>query len=296
MFKITRIISVFVLAGLSASGQEISVTGTFREDTIQIGEELRYSLSATYPRTYNLIFPDSAYDFTPFEYHDRKYFRTSSDSVISFDSVVYYLSTFEIDTIQYLQLPVFINQGGDSTEIYSRRDSIAILYIIKEMPDSVALKENNEFVSIPNRFNYPVFLAALGFVALIILIGLLFFGNRIKRWIHIFFMKQNHKKFVRKFYLSLAGVRDNRPGVEAEDVLAVWKKYMEKLEKEPYTKLTTKELIRLHADQRLKDNLRSIDRYIYGEIRDKPLHENFEKLLEYTKERYEVRLSELKNG
>ena len=71
---------------------------------------------------------------------------------------------------------------------------------------------------------------------------------------------------------------------------------MEKLEKEPYTKLTTKELINLHADQRLKDNLRSIDRYVYGSIKEKPLHENFEKLLEYSTERYEVRLNELKHG
>jgi hypothetical protein len=71
---------------------------------------------------------------------------------------------------------------------------------------------------------------------------------------------------------------------------------MEKLEKEPYTKMTSKELIQLHADQRLKENLRSIDRYIYGNLKDRPVQENFEKLLDYSKERYEIRLEEVRNG
>ena len=109
-------------------------------------------------------------------------------------------------------------------------------------------------------------------------------------------MRRNHKKFVKKFYFKLGAFKENRAGLEPEELLSDWKKYMEKLEKEPYTKLTTKELIGLHADQRLKENLRSVDRYIYGSIKDKPLHENFEKLLEYSIERYEVRLNELKNG
>jgi hypothetical protein len=96
--------------------------------------------------------------------------------------------------------------------------------------------------------------------------------------------------------MKLGALRDNRAGVFPEGILADWKRYMEKLEREPYTKLTSKELIELHADQRLKDNLRSIDRYIYGNIKEKPLHEHFEKLLEYSIERYDVRLNELRHG
>lgn len=109
-------------------------------------------------------------------------------------------------------------------------------------------------------------------------------------------MRRIHKRFVNKFYLKLGALRDSKAGIDPEEILGDWKKYMEKLEREPYTKLTTKELIGLHADQRLKDNLRSIDRYIYGNIKERPLHEHFEKLLEYSIERYEVRLKELRDG
>ena len=296
LYKKIRLIFILFITGVQVFSQEINVEGLFLKDTVKIGEEVPYSLSATYPRAYNIIFPDSSFDFQPFEYHGRQYFKTVSDSAISVDSVVYLLSTFEIDTIQYLQLPVYVRTGGDSLAVYTKQDSINLFHIIQVIPDSVKLKENTLFLRIPNKFNYPVFLFIAGFLLVVIIIALLFFGRRISRWIKIMIMKRNHKRFHKSFYLKLSGVRDNRPGVEPEDVLNDWKKYMEKLEKEPYTKLTTKELIDLHADQRLKDNLRSIDRYIYGSIKDKPLHENFEKLLEYSIERYEVRINELKHG
>lgn len=296
MFKRIGILSLLLVFYFSVHGQEVSIQGSFLKDTVKIGEEVPYSLSVLYPRSYNIIFPDSTHDYQPFEYHKREYFQTTSDSVSSFDSVIYYLSTFEIDSVQYLQLPVYIKQEDDSAAIYTAPDSINLFYIIQEMPDSVKLKENTSFFEISDKFNYPVFMIILGTLLLAALIGLMFFGKRLSRWIRILIMRRKHKRFVNKFYLKLEALRDNRAGVDPEDILGDWKKYMEKLEMEPYTKLTTKELIGLHADQRLKDNLRSIDRYIYGNIKEKPLHEHFEKLLEYSIERYDVRLKELRNG
>ena len=296
MFKRIGILSFLLVFYFSVHGQEVSIHGSFLKDTVKIGEEVPYSLSVLYPRSYNIIFPDSTHDFQPFEYHKREYFQTTSDSVSSFDSVIYYLSTFEIDSIQYLQLPVYIKQEEDSTAIYTSPDSINLFYIIQEMPDSVKLKENTSFFEISDKFNYPVFMIIFGALLLAALIGLMVFGKRLSRWIRILIMRRIHKRFVNKFYLKLGALRDNRAGVDPEDILGDWKKYMEKLEREPYTKLTTKELIGLHADQRLKENLRSIDRYIYGNIKEKPLHEHFEKLLEYSIERYDVRLKELGNG
>jgi hypothetical protein len=305
---------VFLVFSFSVIAQDVSINGSFLRDTIKIGEEVPYSLSVLYPRALNIIFPDSTHDFQLFEYHsrdyyqtksdsfqlfeyhNREYFQTISDSSLSFDSVVYYLSTFEIDTVQYLQLPIYIQQEEDCIAVYTSPDSINLFHIIQEMPDSVKLKENTSFFKISDRFNYPVFLLILGFLLLLTLAGLLFFGKRLSRWIRIMLMRRIHKRFVNKFYLKLGALRDSKAGIDPEEILGDWKKYMEKLEREPYTKLTTKELIGLHADQRLKDNLRSIDRYIYGNIKERPLHEHFEKLLEYSIERYEVRLKELRDG
>lgn len=296
MFK--QLIFLLILSGICSQdiiGQEIQVHGNFMEDSVRIGEDIPYSLTARYPDYYEIIFPDSSFGYQPFEYVSRKYFPTRTDSTSSFDSVIYYLRTFEIDSVQYLQLPVFLKQVDDSATIYTARDSVMLDYVIKEKPDSLALKENTSLFHVPGIFNYPVLLIILAGVFVLIILIILIFGRKIVRWYRLYRMKRRHRKFLEKFYNELRGLRDGRAGAEPEIVLSEWKKYMEKIEKEPYTKLTSKELINLHADHRLKDNLRSIDRYIYGSVKDRPLYENFEKLLEYSIERYELRIEEVRN-
>ena len=287
-------LSIYLLIfSFQTYGQQVQVQGQFNEDSVRLGEEISYSLSARYPRELDVIFPDSTFSYSPFEYYHLRYYKTETDSSISFDSVVYYLTTFEIDSVQYLQLPVFINQIDDSASIYAGRDSIVLLHTIVEIPDSLALKENTSFIWIPGDFNYPVFLVLMSILLLIIVAAFLFFGKQIRRYVTIFRMKRVHKKFVKRFYSRIGDLKDQLIGLEPETVLNDWKKYMERLEKEPYTKLTSRELIALHADQRLKENLRSIDRYIYGGVKERPIHENFERLMEYSIERYEIRLKEV---
>jgi hypothetical protein len=289
-------ICILVLPALSIHAQEVAVSGYFLKDSIKIGEKVPYVLKATYPRHQDLIFPDSTYDFSPFEYFSRNYFPTVSDSLVSFDSVIYQLMTFEIDTVQFLQMPVYIKQEEDSAAIYSRIDSVNLNFVIREIPDSLNLKENTALVEVPGLVNYPVILVLTGFLILLLIVVILIFGKRISRMIQVYLMERQYKKFVNRFYHQIGVLGRGQAGVFPEHLLADWKKYMETLEKEPYTKMTSKELIRLHADQRLKENLRSIDRYIYGNVKDRPVQENFEKLLEYSKERYVIRIEEVRHG
>jgi hypothetical protein len=285
-----------MLPALLTKAQDVDVTGSFLKDSIRIGETLPYSLRVTYPRDLDVIFPDSTYDFSPFEYYHREYFPTSSDSLISFDSVVYFLMTFEIDSVQYLQMPVYVKQEEDSAAIYAQPDSVILRYVIEAVPDSLNLKENTAWLHAPGLVNYPVLLIFLGILLIGAIAVIILFGKKITRWIQLYLMKRQYKKFIHHFYYQIGSLARGQAGIFPEHLLSEWKKYMEKLEKEPYTKMTSKELIQLHADQRLKDNLRSIDRYIYGNLKDRPVQENFEKLLEYSKERYELRIQEVRNG
>jgi len=297
VFKKLALIIIFIFSVTSfVQAQRINIHGSFLKDTIKIGEELPYSVRVAYPRRFDIIFPDSTFDFSPFEYQSREYFPTVSDSLISVDSVVYYLMTFEIDSIQYLQLPVFLKQVEDSASIYTHQDSVILFHVIEQIPDSVKLKENTAFLMVPGQFNYPVFLISIGIILIIIVLSLVFFGKRISKRVQLFLMRRQYRKFVERFYFQIGKLGRGQAGIFPEELLSFWKKYMERLEKEPYTKMTSKELIHLHADQRLKENLRSIDRYIYGNVKDRPLSDNFEKLLEYSKERYEVKVEEVRHG
>ena len=274
--------------------QGVEPVGNFIEKQIKIGEEVTFTLSVKYDRSLNILFPDSTFNYGLFEYNSRTYFKTKSDSTQSYDSVVYKLSTFEIDTTQYLQLPIFIINDNDSSAILSTMDSIQLLHVVREIPEKIELKANTNLVSTDKQFNYPYFLIALSFILLVILIVALFFGKRLATMWKIYRMRRIHKKFIERFFNLMRDVSSNNPKKTPEHVLAVWKRYMERLEKKPISKLTTKEILVLHNNGQLKENLRSIDRSIYGGEKGNNLFASFDYLMKFSIDTYKLRISEIK--
>src|SRR5690242_16983348 len=100
-----RLIALLVLFNLAlsiANAQDVKVMGGFIADSLKVGEETAFYLSARYRSNLNALFPDSTFGFIPFEYQRKEYFPTQTENGISFDSAVYYLTTFEVDRVQYL--------------------------------------------------------------------------------------------------------------------------------------------------------------------------------------------------
>lgn len=292
---IVLLISLFFSFQFSQA-QNIEPSGKFIQRHIKIGEEITYSLSLRYDKRINILFPDSTYDFGTFEYNSKTYFRTRSDSTQSFDSVIYKLSTFEIDSIQYLQLPVFILNNEDSLAILSTLDSVLLIPVVTEIPENPELKANAGLVKINKQFNYPYLLIGLGILLIISLVVGLFFGQGIAKAWKIYRMNRAHKKFTESFFNLMRNVSSNNPTKTPEHVLAVWKRYMERLEKKPISKLTTKEILVLHNTEKLKENLRSIDRSIYGGEKGNDIFANFDYLMGFSIEIYNQKIQEIKNG
>src|SRR5688500_9661894 len=96
--------------------QDVTVRGGFFLDSLKIGDQTGFYLTAKYPSNLNIIFPDSTYNFSPFEYERKRYFPTQTTKGESYDSVVYFLSTFEVDSVQTLSLPVFQLNPQDCTK------------------------------------------------------------------------------------------------------------------------------------------------------------------------------------
>ena len=71
---------------------------------------------------------------------------------------------------------------------------------------------------------------------------------------------------------------------------------MERLEKKPISKLTTKEILVLHQRAELKDSLRLIDRNIYGGEKGNDLFASFDYLMKFSIEIYNQKISAIKKG
>ena len=292
--KIAQFVILFYLYNFSVA-QSIEPKGYFIQDTAKIGEEVTYALSVRYNKDLNLLFPDSTFDYGTFEYNSRTYFKTKTDSTQSYDSVVYQLSTFEIDSVQYLQLPVFILEG-DSLAILSNIDSIELIHVVTAIPENPELKANTDLVNVKKQFNYPYLLVGFGIMAFAALVVVLFFGKQLVKLWKMYRLNRMHKKFIERFFNLMRDVSSNNPSKTPEHVLAVWKQYLERLEKKPISKLTTKEILVLHSDSQLKDNLSMIDRCIYGGEKGNDLFKSFDYLMRFSVEIYNQRISEIRNG
>ena len=242
------------------------------------------------------LFPDSNYNFFPFEFISKDFFITRTDSLRSVDSAIFYLSTFEIEPIQKLFLPVFMISQGDSIVLYPPVDSIHLKALIDQLPDSLNIKANSEYSEVFFDFNYPYLLIGVGGFMLLVVVGFLIFGKSIKRQYLLFRLKRNHRRFIQKFYLLIADLKSREGSLNAEKMLVTWKKYMEKLENIPYTKLTTKEIVSYPDNNSINDSLKDVDKSIYGSIKIEKLYESFENLEYFTEERYNTRLNQLKYG
>ncbi|MFT7162550.1 MAG: hypothetical protein ACI9GZ_003742, partial [Bacteroidia bacterium] len=273
---------LFSLLFFVCSAQEVITDGFFLADSMKIGEEVEYSLYIQYPKNSEVIFPDSTFDFFPFEYYSKRFFPTRVDSLLAYDSVVYSVASFEIDKVQYFQLPVFLLKGKDSINIMPELDSIYLMEMVIQVPDSLVLRENIAFQDVPLAFNYPYLMIGLGILAGLLIVAFFVFGKTIRKKIRLYRLRKEYEKFSASFEKGISNVRKNNDVTLIEEVLLIWKRYMEKLEDKPFTKYTTREILNSGYDQLLKDVLRSIDRSIYGRIDDEEMHKNFESLEDFT--------------
>lgn len=293
-----KLIAVSILCVLSSNlySQVFSPESKFSKDSVKIGEEVAYSLSIRYPKFIDVVFPDSLYDFKPFELNYKESYPTNSDSLFSFDSAVYFLSTFSVDSFQSLDLPVFMVTDGDSVVILAGPDSIKLIQVVKSIPDSISMMENTAFSNVALSFNYPYLIVGLTILFLVLVILYFTFGKSIQKKVLLYRLRRIHKRFIEPFVKSIQDLEPADDYLKLERLLTTWKEYMERLNKKPYTKLTSKEINVILSDKELAKALQKIDVAIYGSISDFSITNSFDYLRRISEDTFVHRVQEIKNG
>jgi hypothetical protein len=291
--------SFIFLFSVQVCAQQVTVRGGFFADSVSIGEGTKYFLTANYQSKLNVLFPDSTYAFTPFEYESRQYFPTETNDSISYDSVVYLLSTFEVDRIQTLGLPVFVINRGDTIFYKAAIDTILVSQMVAHVPDSIPveklpLKMNTAYQNVPSLLNYPILIIVVGVISIIGLTVLLVFGKKIRKHYRLKRLKKNHEKFILEYSAKLEKVKAATSAALTESTLATWKKYLEQLEGWPYTKLTTRETVIMEKDEKLGASLKEIDRSIYGH--ESTVLQPLTSLRDYAEKKFSKKFDEVKHG
>ena len=253
-------------------------------------------MTALYPADVNLTLPDTNYNFSPFEFISKSYDPTVSRGSLLFDSVTYTLQSFEIDTVQYLQSVAKIWKEDGFTKIEPPIDSIIFRDLVENVSDTVALHTNLQLAKVKKTFNYPLFsIIGVGFF-IIALVVFLIFGKKVRRAWRIRRLRKAYTEFSIKITDCIKIIRKEPTPQNAEFAVAIWKKYLEKLEKKPYSKYTSKEILSFPNNRELNDALNAIDCTVYGEQVQKELYKSYQEIEDFTQHRYNMALDSIKNG
>ena len=256
--------------------------GIFLKKRAKIGENITYILTFRYPKDLQVLFPDTNYNFSPFELKQKRIFPTKTDKKtnLSLDSVVYELNTFDLQETQILDLPIFYYFEGDSIKVNAENDTITLLKVAptlekagKNIENSLEkqLKSNLQHLPLRQQVNYPYFVG--GFLAILLFLWIVwrFSGKWFKMQFNLFQQKRRYDNFKDSFNKDMARIRVNKRVKDIENALCIWKKYLDNMENKPFTSYTSKEITQIINEPNLLESLSSIDKAIYGQIIDETL-------------------------
>src|SRR5690606_7301675 len=198
--------------------------------------------------------------------------------------------------VQHLALPVYVIENGDSTIIRAEADSVYLKEVIQEVPDSVDLKENVAYRPIELAFNYPYLLLGIGIFLVVVVLVYIFFGKAIRKQWRWYRLRKAYEQFQENFAHELDTLRTAPDRRRTEKVLIVWKNFMERLEGQPDMKMTTKEIVKLPSAETVTQDLKAIDRNIYGNMQNGEIVHHFEQLQNYSKQRYHNKVETIKQS
>jgi hypothetical protein len=258
------ILLAFFFGVIQAFAQDVKVEGYFTKDSARLGEKVGYVLKATYPSSNNIVFPDSTFNFDPWVLLGKQTFMSHTVEGVTVDSAVYYVSNFSLDPISELALPIFQILKYDSVTLYAMPDQLALKLSIAEIPQELSFQENNEYQAIPKSFDYPMMLMILGVVGLFVIFLLLVFGKGLKRAYKKWQEKRKYRKFLQKWQKAEASFVNSPTMDSADEMLGLWKSYMEHLKSKPFREWTTTEIAEFLENKDIVKDFREIEMVIYA--------------------------------
>jgi hypothetical protein len=275
--KQTALVLVLVLVTLTLRAQPpgpAALVGRFLTDSIDIGRPFQYSLTYRHAPTADLLFPDTASQFAPYRVEKVALFTTrtvgTGFDAISTDSAVYTLLSFETDSIQLLRVPIRLINAADCTDLFTQTDTVFLRSQLRSLPaglanaSSLTLATETTLAPLQQQFNYPVLGLVVAGLALVAGLLYIFFGRTLQRLWRLFRLDRRHRQFLRDFDQLSQGITPATAADVANQAVINWKTYLEKIERQPYSSLTTSEIAERVNDERVTNALREADLMIYG--------------------------------
>lgn len=245
----------------------IQISGSFIEDSAKIGQPIHYVLKVLHSKNQELFFPGNTTNIGYFEPIKKEYFSTKTTEKGSLDSAIYTFKFFNIADFQTLSLPIYIINASDCTQIYPKADTIFLKRLVIH-PEKINLDTILNTIKVPLlKPKTDIKNVLIGGLEILLMSGIVYwiFGNRIGRAYRYYKLWRKNIEFKRAFQRQSRQISQDPKGIRRlENAILVWKIYIEKLTKTPFSTFTTTEMVDNLSDKRLAKALKAIDSAIYG--------------------------------
>ncbi|MHA7131986.1 hypothetical protein [Algoriphagus namhaensis] len=274
--------------------QQVKVEGYFLQDSAKLGERVGYVLKAQYPESYQMLFPDSSYNFGEQVLLEKQVFATATTEGVTVDSAVYFLSNFSLDPSIYVALPVYEILPYDSIPHFPLEAELKLKLTIDTIPEQLQFRENNVYQPLEKQTNWIILGLWTGGVLVILLLVYLLFAKRIQKYLKERGEKRRWKRFEARWKKQTEELNSN-PSIQlADELIGNWKSYLEHLTREPYQEWTSSEISAKLEDKKVFDALRGIDLIIYAGQTEQS-KEATDYLLELSRKTYENKVNQIKH-
>ena len=254
-------IIIFLLLSINLYSQEIKFNIFFSKDSIKIGEPIFLTSVLSYDKKLEIVQPDSSYNFNPFEYIDKFIYPSKIYNGKIFDSTIYYLRTFNIDSVQKINLNSFII-NKDCLEISSSYDSVFLINQVKNLSDKVIKNTSHSIISY--IFNTNKYILSSVIFLIVILILFLIFRKKIITYLKIQRLNKDLNNYSNLLKDSLNKYSNGKDKKDLELSLLIWKRYMEKNSIFSFTSSTTLKINNYLKDKKTENILDEIDMILYS--------------------------------
>jgi len=263
-------------------------------DSVQIGKVVLVSLCVSHPSTQELLFPDTANSFGYFNCAKKEWFPTKTIGLISIDSAVYSLKTFQPQSSYQLSMPVWLLNEGDSIQILS--NTISLKFHSALSGPIKGLQEDAEYQFVNERLDYPRIILWLMLLIIISGLGYGIFGKRIISIVRQLLLFRRQRIFLILFdRLVDQSLREINP-TRVEELLLLWKRHLQRLTEVNYSTFTTRDFSKVLANDGLIAILRRIDKIVYAGDTEEIRKDLFIPLRELAQDFYLKRREALRYG
>lgn len=282
-------IYIFISTTLTIHAHKIDTIvadGQFSKKKLYLGELVDYKLTLKYPKSYEVILPDSNANIEPFEIKKITYTKSSVDSSEHIiDTIHYYFTTYAFIKKLPFRFEILFTNHKDTIKRVFNKDTLYLQERILSV-ESSTIKNGYKWIKIEGQYNYRKFILFSILTIIILTIAYRIFGQRLKNRIDVFKLNRREKRFKNEYNKFLKEISKEYKLAIVEKAYIYWKNHLTLIEDKPINSLTSKELVDIYKSKDLEQALQTIDTILYGGIQIGDIVDALKQLKTFVKSRY----------